>query len=331
MPKQGQSQTVDLSALIRAADDAAIAEAGQLLASGALVAFPTETVYGLGADATNGEAVARIYEAKGRPRFNPLIIHVTGLEAAAELGRFSPPAEALARAFWPGPLTIVVPRREPSPISHLATCGLETIALRAPDHPVAQQILRAAGRPLAAPSANRSGRVSATMAEHVASDFDGGLAMILNGGRTRIGLESTVVSVISDQIALLRQGATKASDIEAAIGRRLTVSDVDAARPNAPGQLASHYAPSARVRLNAAGAGPGEAMLAFGASSTAPTSSTYNLSETGDLVEAASNLFAALRLLDQSGVDAIAVAPIPEVGLGQAINDRLRRAAAPRP
>lgn len=327
MPNPGQNETQDSASRICAADADAIAEAGRLLAGGALVAFPTETVYGLGADATNGQAVARIFAAKGRPSFNPLIVHVANLQAAEEFGDFSPRAEALARAFWPGALTIVVARREGSQISHLATCGLNTIALRAPDHQIAQEVLRAANRPLAAPSANRSGHVSATRAEHVAADLGDAVAMVLDGGATRIGLESTVVAATGDDISLLRPGAITEEEIEDAISARLLSAPRDAARPASPGQLASHYAPRARVRLNAVDVRPGETLLAFGPGGAG---STYNLSVAGDLTEAAANLFSALRMLDQSGADVIAVAPIPDAGLGVAINDRLRRAAAPR-
>ena len=315
------------------ANDSTIAHAGLRLRAGDLVAFPTETVYGLGADARNGQAVARIFQAKGRPRFNPLIVHVPDLAGAEEIGQISDQARRLALAFWPGPLTLVVERRADCGLSDLVSAGLPTIAIRVPDHPVARALLRAAGRPLAAPSANRSGHVSATRAEHVAQDFAGHDVMILDGGPTAWGLESTIVGMTGDEAVLLRSGAIEASDIERALGRPLLrPGDLSGMgdRPNAPGQLASHYAPRAQLRLNATDVRPGEALLAFGAVVPASDVRAINLSPAGDLIEAAANLFAALRALDDSGAGAIAVMPIPQEGLGEAINDRLRRAAAPR-
>lgn len=307
-----------------------IAEAGQMIRAGALVAFPTETVYGLGADATNGEAVARIFEAKGRPIFNPLIVHVLGLEQALIIGVMSPVARRLAEAFWPGPLTLVVPRTETSDISQLVSAGLPTVALRSPNHPVARALLAEAHRPLAAPSANRSGHVSATRAEHVAADIGGKAALILDDGPTKLGLESTVISLVGDVPVLLRPGAVTAEAIEEVIGERLVRREEAGDHLTSPGQLASHYAPRARLRLNAYEWQADEAVLAFGPVAQQPARAFINLSETGDLIEAAANLFSALRTLDATSADSIAVTPIPSKGLGEAINDRLRRAAAPR-
>jgi L-threonylcarbamoyladenylate synthase len=308
-----------------------IAEAGRLIRSGALVAFPTETVYGLGADATNGEAVARVFEAKGRPTFNPLIVHVLGLAQAEAIGVFSPMARRLVEAFWPGPLTLVVPRAEAANVSELVSAGLPTVALRAPDHPVARALLKAAERPIAAPSANRSGHVSATRAEHVAADLGDKVALILDGGPTAHGLESTVLSLVSGQPILLRPGAVPAETIEQIIGSALMRRTETRAALSSPGQLESHYAPRANLRLNAQSWQPDEAVLGFGAMPALRARAQINLSPSGDLIEAAANLFAALRSLDASGAATIAVMPVPAHGLGEAINDRLRRAAAPRP
>ena len=307
-----------------------IAEAGHLIRSGALVAFPTETVYGLGADATNGEAVARVFDAKGRPAFNPLIVHVLGLEAAEAIGLFSPTACGLAQAFWPGPLTLVVPRRNEAGVSDLVSAGLPTIALRAPDHPVACALLSAAQRPIAAPSANRSGHVSATRAGHVAADLGDKAAVILDGGPTTRGLESTVLSLAGETPVLLRPGAIPAEAIEKVVGGALArLPPQNGGVPTSPGQLQSHYAPRARLRLNASTWEPDDAVLAFGTVAPHPARAMINLSPSGDLVEAAANLFAALRELDASGAETIAVTPVPTRGLGEAINDRLERAAAP--
>lgn len=308
-----------------------IAEAGRLIRSGALVAFPTETVYGLGADATNGEAVARVFEAKGRPTFNPLIVHVQDLAQAETIGLFSPMARRLAEAFWPGPLTLVVPKIAAANVSELVSAGLPTIALRAPDHPVARALLKAAARPVAAPSANRSGHVSATRAEHVAADLGNKVALILDGGPTAHGLESTVLSLVSEQSILLRPGAVPAETIEQIIGTALLRRTETGTALSSPGQLESHYAPRANLRLNARSWQPDEAVLGFGAMPAQPARAQINLSPSGDLIEAAANLFAALRSLDASGAETIAVMPVPDHGLGEAINDRLRRAAAPRP
>jgi L-threonylcarbamoyladenylate synthase len=306
-----------------------IAEAGHLIRSGALVAFPTETVYGLGADATNGEAVARVFDAKGRPSFNPLIVHVLGLEAAEAIGSFSPMARRLADAFWPGPLTLVVPRRDATGVSDLVSAGLSTIALRAPNHPIARALLDAAQRPIAAPSANRSGHVSATRAEHVASDLGDKAAVILDGGPTAHGLESTVLSLVDETPVLLRPGAVPAEAIEQVIGAALARRKAGGI-VTSPGQLQSHYAPRAQLRLNAPTWRPDEAVLGFGTIAIHPARAIINLSSSGDLVEAAAHLFAALRELDASGAETIAVTPVPAHGLGEAINDRLERAAAPR-
>lgn len=317
---------------VRAADQAAIEEAGRLLRAGALVAFPTETVYGLGADATNGRAVAAIFEAKGRPRFNPLIVHVQDLAHAERIAEMPSTAQRLAAAFWPGPLTLVLRRRVEAGLSDLVSVGLDTIAVRVPAHPVAQALLKAAGCPLAAPSANRSGRVSPTTAQHVADDLGGRVAMILDGGPTAHGLESTVLDATqADAVMLLRPGAVPREPIEAVLGAPLATGAGEAARPASPGQLASHYAPNAALRLDATEVRPGEALLAFGAPVPSTSGPCLNLSPSRDLVEAAAGLFAALRALDRTGVKTIAVMPIPEHGLGEAINDRLRRAAAPRP
>jgi L-threonylcarbamoyladenylate synthase len=312
----------------------AIADAARFLGQGGLVAFPTETVYGLGADATNDLAVAAVFSAKGRPTFNPLIVHVPGLAAAARFGVFDQRAEALARAFWPGPLTIVVKRLEPCPISLLVSAGLDTLAIRCPAHPVALQLMVQTRRPIAAPSANRSGHVSPTTAAHVADDLGTLLDIILDGGPAEIGLESTVVDVTGDTVKILRPGAITAEELSSVIGTPVVMAAAQAAtavdRPAAPGQLESHYAPRARLRLNAPIASPAEAFLTFG---PAPQASgpTRSLSPSGNLMEAAANLFAALRALDATGVASIAVMPIPDHGLGHAINDRLQRAAAPRP
>lgn len=307
-----------------------IAEAGQMIRSGALVAFPTETVYGLGADATNAEAVARLFEAKGRPTFNPLIVHVLGLEQAVIIGSLSPTARRLAEAFWPGPLTLVVPRLATSDVSDLVSAGLPTIALRAPDHPVARALLVAAKRPIAAPSANRSGHVSATRAEHVAEDLGDKAALILDAGPTAHGIESTVLSLVGDTPVLLRPGAVAADTIEQVIGERLARASESGRDLTSPGQLQSHYAPRTAVRLNAFDWKANEAVLAFGPVASHPAHALINLSPSGDLIEAAANLFAALRALDATGAAAIAVTPIPPHGLGEAINDRLTRAAARR-
>ncbi len=304
--------------------DSAMNEAVTALAQGRLVAFPTETVYGLGADSTSDAAVARVYEAKGRPVFNPLIAHVPGLAEAESLVVFPESARRLARAFWPGPLTLVLRRRDDCPVSLLASSGLDTLAVRVPDHPLAQALLRAVGRPLVAPSANPSGRLSPTTAADVRDAMGGKVAVVLDGGPCRVGIESTVVDLSGDRPALLRPGGVTAEAIESILGPLASAGEGPL---RSPGQLESHYAPALPVRLGVTEARPGEALLAFG-----PTASgARNLSPSGDLTEAAANLFAYLRALDRPEHAGIAVMPIPEEGLGRAINDRLRRAAAPRP
>ena len=319
-----------LTTLISPPTEDALSRAAAYLRSGALVAFPTETVYGLGADATNAIAVARIFEAKGRPQFNPLIVHVLDAVAAAELGQFTAKAKKLAAAFWPGPLTLVVKRAETCPIADLVSAGLPTLALRVPDHPIARALLTSFGKPLAAPSANRSGHVSATRAEHVAADLADSVTMILDGGPVQHGLESTIVDVTSDEIVLLRPGAIPVARIEAVLGTTIARAEGSSIRPHSPGQLESHYATQAPLRLNAHDLRDGEALLAFGPDAPATAGAAINLSAKGDLVEAAANLFSALRDLDARNPRAIAVMSIPAHGLGDAINDRLQRAAAPR-
>jgi L-threonylcarbamoyladenylate synthase len=308
------------------ADPTAIARAGRILAEGGLVAFPTETVYGLGGDATCDAAVAAIFKAKGRPSFNPLIAHVSSLDQAAALVELNPDAHRLAERFWPGPLTLVLKRRSDSPVSLLASAGLDSVAVRMPDHPVALALIRAAGRPLAAPSANRSGRVSPTRAEHVAQCLEGRIAMVLDGGPCRVGVESTVLDLSEQPATLLRPGGITAEELEAALGHPIRHALDTPDTPRSPGQLESHYAPALPVRLNAQAAEAGEALLGFGPASDC----VFNLSPKGDLSEAAAHLFAMLRALDRPEYRGIAVMPIPERGLGLAINDRLRRAAAPR-
>ncbi len=322
----GPGMSPNASAFILPAESAAIARAGRVLAEGGLVAFPTETVYGLGGDATSDSAVAAIFKAKGRPSFNPLIAHVCSLEQAAALVEITASAHRLAERFWPGPLTMVLKRRADSPVSLLASAGLDSVAVRMPDHPVALALIRAAGRPLAAPSANRSGRVSPTRAEHVAQCLEGRIAMVLDGGPCRVGVESTVIDLSEDPPTLLRPGGITAEELEAVLGRPLRRSAETPDAPRSPGQLESHYAPALPVRLNAARAEPGEALLGFG---PAPDC-VLNLSPKGDLSEAAAHLFAMLRALDRPDYRGIAVMPIPGRGLGLAINDRLKRAAAPR-
>ena len=302
-----------------------IAKAVALLRAGGLVAIPTETVYGLAADARDGQAVARIYAAKNRPSFNPLIVHLPDLEAVDRLAVLTPEARALAAAFWPGPLTMVLPLRAQSGLSPLVTAGLATVAIRLPAHPVARDLLRAFGGPLAAPSANPSGRVSPTRADHVLAGLSGRIEAVLEGGPCAVGVESTILA-LDGPPALLRPGGVTVEAIEAVLGAALALPG-DPATPKAPGQLASHYAPEAGVRLNAVTAQPGEVLVGFG-----PVKGALTLSDRGDLLEAAANLFHLLRAADDlaGAGGAIAFAPIPETGLGRAINDRLRRAAAPR-
>lgn len=325
-----------LETLILPAGEAAAEAAARRLAAGGLVAFPTETVYGLGADAANATAIAHLYAAKGRPAFNPLIAHIADLAAARAIGRLDACALRLAEAFWPGPLTLVVPKTDGCPVADLATAGLDTVAIRIPAHPVAQAILRVFGGAVVAPSANISGHVSPTLAAHVESDLAGRIDLIVDGGPVAVGVESTIVGCF-DAPMLLRPGGLSRERIEAVLGVPLTrpakEAESDDSQPLAPGMLASHYAPRANVRLNARDIAPDEALLAFGPSRLPgldAASSVMNLSPTGDLDEAAANLFGYLRALDAKSPRAIAVMAIPEEDLGEAINDRLRRAAVAR-
>jgi L-threonylcarbamoyladenylate synthase len=321
----------------RTADDAgAVEAAARILGVGGLVAFPTETVYGLGADATNAAAVAKLYAAKGRPAFNPLISHVAEAPAALALARFDAAAETLAAAFWPGPLTLVLPKAPSCPVAELATAGLDSIAVRMPAHPVARALIATLGRPVVAPSANRSGHVSPTTAAHVLADLGERIDLVLDGGPARVGVESTILACLNGDVTLLRPGGLPRDAIERALGRAVKDAEIAAdagEAPLAPGMLASHYAPRAVLRLDAHDVRAGEALLAFGPALPAGAeraAQVLNLSPRGDLIEAAANLFAHLRELDRAGVAAIAAAPIPREGLGEAINDRLMRAAAPR-
>ncbi|MBB3773169.1 L-threonylcarbamoyladenylate synthase [Angulomicrobium tetraedrale] len=322
-----------------AADAAGIDEAARVLVAGGLVALPTETVYGLACDATNPRAVASLYAAKGRPTFNPLIAHVPDLAAARRVGRLTAAAEVLAARFWPGPLTLVVPAIEHA-TSELARAGLSSVAIRVPAHPVAQAVLAAAGRPIAAPSANRSGHVSPTRAEHVLADLDGRIDLVLDAGPSRVGVESTILDCTGDRPVLLRPGGLPREAITAALGfapaspaPRAPGEPAAEVAPLAPGMLASHYAPALPVRLDAREVRPGEALLTFAGTRPPGTEralAILDLSPAGDLVEAAANLFDHLRRLDRSGAQAIAVIALPHEGLGEAIADRLSRAAAPR-
>jgi L-threonylcarbamoyladenylate synthase len=341
--------TAQLTTQVIKADERAIDVAARVLGQGGLVAFPTETVYGLGADACNGEAVARLYAAKGRPSFNPLIAHVADRAAAHRLALFTREAEQLANAFWPGPLTLVLQKRPDCPVAELATAGLDTIAVRMPSHAVARHILTAFGGPVVAPSANRSGHVSPTTAAHVLGDLCGRIELIIDAGDAPMGLESTIVACL-DAPGLLRPGALPRTAIEQVVALH-SAPPVSLAAGNdsnpgfvlgsskedagviAPGRLASHYAPRARLRLDAASVQPGEALLAFGTADIPGAEAAalaLNLSPRGDLIEAAARLFSHLRALDASGAATIAVMPVPREGLGEAINDRLARAAAPR-
>jgi L-threonylcarbamoyladenylate synthase len=307
-----------------------ITAAAAVLSAGGLIAFPTETVYGLGADARNGQAVARVYQAKGRPNFNPLIVHVANLELAKQFAHFNDLALDLAAAFWPGPLSLVLPLRPDHGLSELVTAGLDSVAIRIPQHPTAQALLKAFGGPLAAPSANPSGRISPTEASHVMEDMDGLIDGVIDGGACAVGLESTILKVTDTHVSLLRAGGVSVEDIAQVIDRDIATPD-DPAIPQSPGQLKSHYAPRTQVRLNAKTIETNEVLLSFGPDCNA---AAMNLSKSGDLIEAASNLFAYLRKMDSialdAGANAIAVSPVPMKGLGLAINDRLTRAAAPR-
>ncbi len=307
-----------------------IARAARLISEGRLVAFPTETVYGLGADATDDRAVAAVFEAKERPRFNPLIVHFADVEAAQGTAVFDERAKRLARRFWPGALTLVLPRSPDCPVSLLACAGLETIAVRVPGHEVALKLLSTVRGPLAAPSANRSGLVSPTTAVHVAEELTGKVALVLDGGPCRIGIESTVLDLTGREPLVLRPGGVPRAAIEAEIGPLARIGAAEAASaPRSPGLALRHYAPSIPLRLEARGGPlrPEEALLAFGANVPAGYAAERNLSAAGDLGEAAANLFAMLRELDRGDFAGIAVMPVPESGLGEAINDRLRRAA----
>ncbi len=316
-----------------------IARAAELLRSGHLVAFPTETVYGLGANALDGQAAARIFEAKGRPSFNPLIVHVPDMQAAATLVDMNETARAVADRFWPGPLTMILPRRADCPASELCSAGLPTLAVRVPADKTAQALLRQAGVPVAAPSANRSGTLSPTTPAHVADSLGTAVAMILAAGPCTVGLESTVLDLSGDTPLVLRPGAVSASDIAAALEEEVAYHDETTDTPKSPGQLLRHYAPRTALRLNAIDLKPGEALLAFGSdkfmgirgggsAKDMPDTARRNLSEGGDLHEAAANLFRMLHDLDRPAHKAIAVMAVPDTGLGRAINDRLRRAAA---
>lgn len=313
---------------IQPATSETIDQAATLLKDGRLVAFPTETVYGLGADATNDSAVAKIFAAKDRPRFNPLIVHVPDTTAAKKLVAFDARAETLATRFWPGALSLVLPRRSDCPVSLLAGAGLETLAVRAPDHPVGQAVLAAAGGPIAAPSANRSGAVSPTTAQHVAESLGNRVDLIIDGGPCRVGIESTVLDLSSPRPRLLRPGGVAVEELEPLVG------EIDLPRPGeaptAPGMLESHYAPALPIRCDATDVRPGEALLSFGTHDLTGFATERNLSPRGDLIEAAANLFAHLRDLDDPAYSGIAAMAVPDRGIGRAINDRLRRAAAPR-
>jgi L-threonylcarbamoyladenylate synthase len=313
-------------------DEISLSLAAAKLREGKLVAFPTETVYGLGGDATNGMAVASIYEAKGRPTFNPLIIHVADTAALDDLIEWNEQAQKLSAAFWPGPMTLVLPRKKGSPVSLLASAGLETLAVRIPSHPDALRLLRAVGLPIAAPSANASGKLSPTAPEHVAESLGDNVDLILAGGRSQIGVESTVVNLTTDVPTILRPGGITPEQLEAVLGCRVALAGEHCASdaPMSPGMLSSHYAPHLPVRLNAKEVADTEAFLAFGDEAKVKGGlARLNLSPKGDLGEAASNLFAMLRELDKPRYSGIAVASVPATGLGLAINDRLRRAAAP--
>lgn len=309
-------------------DPKTIEEAAALIRAGQLCAFATETVYGLGADATNSDAVLAIYEIKGRPRFNPLISHCADMAMARRFAQFSDLAEKLAAKFWPGPMTLVLPMVDGAGLSDLVSAGLDTVALRIPGHPDARALIGAVGRPIAAPSANPSGKLSPTTAEHVRQRF-GGRVPVLDGGPCESGLESTILAVVGEQVTQLRAGALAREDVEAFLGRTVSIAATNAAI-TAPGMLKSHYAPNAAMRLQADQPQVGEAYLAFGAEPVGFDGPMLNLSSAGDLREAARNLFSFLARLDAQGSQRIAVAPIPHEGLGEAINDRLERAAAPR-
>ncbi|MFD1327407.1 L-threonylcarbamoyladenylate synthase [Mycoplana ramosa] len=316
----------------RTAPEAALQEAVAVLGRGLPIAIPTETVYGLAADATNPEAIARIYETKGRPRFNPLICHVADLEMADRYVRFDPLSRILAEAFWPGPLTLILPVRPDAPIHPLVRAGLETVGIRVPDG-FANRLIAAFGRPLAAPSANTSGRISPTNADHVNADLGDRIELILDGGAAKVGLESTILKVVDGSVHLLRPGGLNVADVERLTGSKVIRPKGAGATIEAPGMLASHYAPHAGVRLNARQVTPGEALIRFGGTALPGeerAAIVLDLSPAGDLREAAANLFGYMQEADATGARTIAFSPIPATGLGEAINDRLERAAAPR-
>ena len=320
---QSRNDNATSETILLPADAAGLTRAAEVLGAGGLIAFPTETVYGLGADARQSDAVAGIYAAKGRPSFNPLIVHVADLAAAEALVTFTPQARQLAQAFWPGALTLVLPLRAGAGVSSLVTAGLSTLAVRVPAHPIAQGLLRAFGGPVAAPSANPSGRISPTTAAHVLAGLGGRIAGVVDGGPCGVGIESAILDLTGRPV-LLRAGGIPAEALEAAIGAPLDRPSETGAI-TAPGMMASHYAPRGTMRLNATAARPGEILLGFGA-----VQGDLSLSRAGDLREAAANLFDCLHRLDAMAATAIAVAPVPAHGLGAAINDRLSRAAAPR-
>jgi L-threonylcarbamoyladenylate synthase len=311
----GQSMSSPPATRVLPFSDEAIAEAAQLVLAGEPVAVPTETVYGLAADATNADAVARIYAAKGRPSFNPLIVHVADLEAAKRIGEFNDQATKLAKIHWPGPLTLVVPLREDSEIAKIVTAGLPTIALRVPQHPAMQALLKACGRPLAAPSANASGLISPTRASHVLASLGGRIPLVIDGGATQRGIESTIIAVTDERPRLLRRGPIDIAAVEVVCPTAI----------EAPGQLASHYAPNKPLRLDASETKEGEFLIGFGS-----VTGDVTLSETGDPIEAAARLFDLLHQADAAPQPRIAIAPIPGTGIAAAIRDRLKRAAAPR-
>ena len=324
--------------MIKTATHEHIAEAAEILKNGGLVGMPTETVYGLAANALDGKAVAKIFEAKGRPAFNPLIIHVSDMRHAQEYGEMSEYAQILANAFWPGPLTLIVPRKKDSGISDLATAGLDTVALREPAHPVAQGLIKTSGLPIAAPSANKSGSLSPTTPAHVHDSLGDAVDMILAAGACTVGLESTVLDVSGAVPVILRPGAITAEQIGELLGMEIAIAEAENEAPKSPGMLLKHYAPNTPLRLNAIDLEEGEALLAFGSdkfmgiknggrAAGLPDEMRRNLSEEQDLQEAAANLFSMLKELDQSGATTIAVMAIPQTGIGVAINDRLSRAA----
>lgn len=308
-------------------DNTTVDNAVTLWRKGELVAIPTETVYGLGADATNGRAVANIYSVKSRPQFNPLIVHVADIATAKKYVQWNDTAQQLADAFWPGSMTLILPRLPDSPISELVSAGGDTIAIRIPSHPVALQLLNAFGGGIAAPSANRSGKVSPTTAQHVQEELGGDVKLIVDGGACSVGLESTVLDVSGNAVRVLRPGIITREQVEA-VTKTIVQSGADTGQLKSPGQLASHYAPSIPVKLNVSSLEEGDALLAFGPHELPGAETVLNLSPTGDLNEAAANLFRYLRALDNGYHRAIAVMPIPNEGIGEAINDRLKRSAA---